>query len=49
MSLRSLELLEWFVQFCAEHPEWTAEQFPAGTSEAWWLEQAQECVKKVHP
>lgn len=41
----AFESLSWIVEFCEEHPEWTAREFPAdGGSEGEWLAAARRIV-----
>jgi len=40
------ELILWFRDFCDEHEQWTAEQFPPDTSEGQWLANLRAALKE---
>ncbi|HYF36603.1 MAG TPA: hypothetical protein VD994_15010 [Prosthecobacter sp.] len=46
-SSELLPLIEWFLEFCAQHPEWERENFEEDTPEGYWLEDVREAVSKV--
>jgi hypothetical protein len=37
----------WFLEFCAEHPEWTEEQFPEDTAEREWLDDYRALLREL--